>query len=115
MSQPQTLCESASDPPPLRRSLLEQREPGGFWIPNTLLDLHGATLGARGVYLYCLICITTLARKSRIARSYVVKMIKYLHDVGELNDRDLQAINHAGQRDSSAPLVLEENTDEDDY
>lgn len=78
------------------------KEPGGFWIPNAVIDLHFKELGSRGLALYCLVarCTTRhhypgvgeLSQRLSCPESKVIERLSLLHRLGLLNDSDLEAI-----------------------
>lgn len=82
-----------------KNSILSIKESGGFWIPNSFVDLHAQALKPRGVFLYVLLCRATtqtqypdtadLAELAGISEARVDAILEQLYTRGLLTDTDL--------------------------
>jgi len=89
---------ATNDAVPLR----ELRDGGGFWLPNSVIDLHLPRIKSRGLAVYCCIArsmtrqhypgVVDLACQLRISERKVEEVIARLREDGLLNDSDLEAI-----------------------
>jgi hypothetical protein len=86
-------------PEPLMRT---RQEPGGFWIPNELVDAFLRILGPRGVYLYCVLAravtrrhypsFDDLCQLANSPRHTTWRLLSLLRYHGLLNDSDIDAL-----------------------
>lgn len=101
---------------PKRSGVLQKlKEDGGFWVPNSFIDLHARELGPRAVYIYCILAraVTTkfypsvkeLSYLCRISKPMVVDLLLELKRRKILNRFDLRRMR--GFPDATRRLVEE--------